>query len=678
MAIVPPLVPGDTPTPALRTRARGKHHMAACCACKKKRKKCDGKYPVCSACASANIPCTIRDLTTSRVIPRNYIQTLEERVADLEAVVALSGNRNRLDESSPQSSTTPTSSTSAASKGSLEMEVGYITLGAAAESRYLGASSAYSIAKAITNLIHYYRSDSAATLELHLSQPNDVEEEQPFVVPSKSVAQRYLSSYKRIVQCQYPFLDWEWVAQGFDNVIQGTSATAEELFFTYMILAIGLQVTESALHNVSTKRLFSKALESITPIIEANTLRTVQAYLILAMFSQKMPDGSLIWQTTGLAIRTAVGLGLHREPYRKEEDQGQLKTWIFWSAYGLERINGMVLGRPFGISDVDIDAPLPLETPDTAVACHVVRLRRIQSSICSFVYKPQHHLFRIDSKEADATRVEIVLELNNWVLTFPAKSEPLLSFETPNWSLISYHNLMLLLLRPVVLEVLIHKRELNDRLIEWFKVFTQLASAICLNYKEIHAKGKMSYTWLALHCVFVAGLSFLYCLWVDLSLSVLEWRRRGVVYDTISACSSILYVLAERFSSAAVFRDTFESISNTVLQRIDESKVSSVLRDTTYQHQLLQRAGPSYGQESTKFLVGALSKESIGIDQYLGFDLDEFRDDETSGIQSEVLQQNPLPQPNSSQFDGNLWEYLDNTGDKYLRHIYYHMENGLL
>lgn len=358
----------------------------------------------------------------------------------------------------------------------------------------------------------------------------------------------------------------------------------------------------------------------------------------------------------------------------------------------MERINGVVLGRPFGISDIDIDAPLPSETPEANISLHVIRLRRIQSSICTFVYKPVQIIDK--PEDIDSTRVQIMLELNNWMSTFPGKSHPQSTFETFNWSSISYHNSILLLLRPVIMHVARLKNNSGARLLEWFKVFANSASAVCMNYKDLHTKGNLGYTWLSMHCVFVSGLSFLYCVWLDNILNVLEWKKgkAASTYDTINACSTTLCVFAERWPSSAVFRDTFDRISSAILELQDyASKQLSKVKN--------RRASAPIG--------GILEKQSIGIDEYLCYSADFAT--ETQGTSSDTNNQNsfqdksnsnivnirtsrnnicvpallnPLNQQddeiNTSEFgemDASLWEFLDRTGDKFLRNIYYDMED---
>lgn len=719
-----------------RTRkSGGKHQKAACCACKKKRKKCDGKYPTCSGCQSSGSECTIFDLTTGRTIPRNYIEKLEERIAiqnkqidilkgrdDISSIEKPTSvedqiknvhmDKTQLPKRCPKVSVEP--SQFSHPKNNLENDIGYITLGVAAESHFIGQSSAFSMATAITNSIDYY---NGKTMTSHLenstySQFQQDQSEEIFTKPTFTQAKKYIDTYNQAVQCQYPFLDWDEVLQWFEDVQQNNCEHPNKLFFIYMIYAIGSQIYSGSPKAEYTpfpsiRSYYKKAFDNITELTKSCTLNTVQAYLLLSVFSQHMPDGTSIWLTTGLAIRVAASLGLHRKTYKsmrgeesfsdREKHDINMKARVFWSAYSLERINGLILGRPFGISDIDIDVPSPSDDQNIIVACHVFKLRRIQSNISTFVYKPIPLMK--NPEDIDSTRVSIVLELNDWMNTFPAKQNPVSKYETYNWCSISYHNSMLLLLRPVVLEVSKSKNDVSPRLLEWFKVFTYSASAICMNYKDLHAKGKLSITWLSMHCLFVSGLSFLYCLWNDNQLKVLEWKRKGIVYDTISACSSLLYVFAEKWNSAIVFRNTFEQISSAVLSKMEDSKegrsdVSSVSSESTIKEQY---------PPSGKLHRGALKFDTIGINQYLSYENQIWRIDSSSekdgtsigagtperdasisfttpNGKSSTMNTNAVNCSGASLFDNldlSLWEFLDTTSDRYLRDIYQDLENNL-
>lgn len=668
-----------------KTKMAGKHQRSACCSCKKRRKKCDGKYPACSSCEKLGIECTVIYHPTGKEIKKDYLENLEKTVKELELQVQSSNFSSSLSPVGSIDTVSPSLLTESSVTGArypptlnkskdLADEVGYISLSAAGDPYYIGETSAYSIAKVIHSSINCF--SNCPKYEAPQCTPHN---ELPFKFPSKKIALELFTCYKESVQCQYPFLDWAFAEKCYDLII--TKRTHDDIasFFIFMIFAIASQIQDVSNNNQLsgyTKSYYLKAFETANIIMDVVNLRTVQAFLLMAVFSQKMPDGVSGWQVVGLAIRTSVVLGLHRKPYQRRNEKvtneqlelQDLKSRIFWSAYGIERINGLVLGRPFSISDTDIDAPFPIENEKTKVACHVVKLRRIQSNIYTFIYKPVQLLDK--PEDIDSTRIEILLELNDWMKTFPYKDNAMSTFETNNWSLISYHNSILLLLRPIVLEISKLKQNSPARFFEWFKVFTESASAICINYKNMHLRKKMSYTWLAMHCCFVAGISFLYCIWLDCTLQVLKWKRQSLVYETISACQTILYVLAERWESASMFRDTFERLSNIVKLHVD-----SIPNKTT-----------GYCDPLTQMIDSGIFEEgSIGIESYLT--VKQFREEfKTSSDYGESDGALFTANNNTKELDNfeddetnmnSLWEFLDNTGDRYLRGLFNEMEDSM-
>ncbi|SCV01564.1 LANO_0F12420g1_1 [Lachancea nothofagi CBS 11611] len=683
-----------------KTRASSKHQMAACCFCKKRRKKCDGGYPTCGACKLNNTLCTVIDVPTGREVTRNYIESLEDKIEFLKEQLVMSNATKKSVQESRESESCSSENEDGGKESALPIEVGYITLAAAGEPRYIGASSAYSIARAIHSTINYYqqqKSDSNINDLANVGDSQLVPElqitEATFSKPAINESRQLLKAYHYGVQFQYPFLDWQWVTESFDKVMKENSEADEPLFFTYMIFAIGSQLLEHSAGSYSaqnTRAYYDKAFNHITPVVEGTSIRAVQAYLLLSVFSQKMPYGSSIWQTTGLALRHSVALGLHRKPYNgrmngsrhEVESVRDLKCRIFWCAYSMERINGLVLGRPFGIADVDIDVPLPQSDEYTA-ATHVFKLRMLQSSICSFVYKPQFYSGSLE--DTQATRHQIMLKLNEWKMTFPYKMDAKTTWETKNWCTISYHNSVLLLLRPVILEVAELKKKTSPTTAEWFTVFAQSASAICLNYKQLHAKQKLSYTWLAIQCVFVAGVSFLYCIWLDSSLNFLKWIRKSTIYDTVSACSNILYVLAERWEGAKMFRNSFERLSKAVLTHVESSvdeqmtgnALAVVPQDSTmgFTREMKTMMHQNY-QESLNYEIEFTPlpdhREQSATDG-LSFTIPPSE----SGNSSPVVPNMASPRAIDVDTDCNsIWDFLSSTADNFIKDMFCDLEKA--
>lgn len=239
------------------------------------------------------------------------------------------------------------------------------------------------------------------------------------------------------------------------------------------------------------------------------------------------------------------------------------------------------------------------------------------------------------------TRRQILYKLNEWLQNFPAKEKVSCPFETDNWPTISYHNSVTVLLRPVVLEVSKLGVDSSPDCVRWFNLFFESASTICLSYKKMYLKRMFRYTWLTVHCYFVAGIPFLYCVWLDRNFHILRPHGKNLIYETISSCSSILYVAAERWHCGSIFRDTFEHMSEIVKQSMDNDA-----EDMTGETSMEKDKESSVTPETEKSVD--MQAEAIKF-----YSLPEI-----SGKQSMTI----------DNLD-ELWEFFDITGDKFLRSI---------
>jgi Fungal specific transcription factor domain len=109
------------------------------------------------------------------------------------------------------------------------------------------------------------------------------------------------------------------------------------------------------------------ALQYISAARESHSVHNIQAMTLLVLYNLRSPSNSGKWHMIGLAMRTCVDLGLHREAHyaKTTRYEGQLRRRLFWSVYFLERVIAVSLGRPYSLADRDIDVTLPLEIDDT-------------------------------------------------------------------------------------------------------------------------------------------------------------------------------------------------------------------------------------------------------------------------------------------------------------------------
>ena len=84
------------------------------------------------------------------------------------------------------------------------------------------------------------------------------------------------------------------------------------------------------------------------------------------------------------------------------------------------------------------------------------------------------------------------------------------------------------------------------------------ASQTILIHSDMHRFSKLPHTWLTAHTIFVSGITFLYCLWVNAAIkertSMEEFNRIA------SACSALLKVLGKAWSVAADAVEKFDRL----------------------------------------------------------------------------------------------------------------------
>ncbi|KIV87382.1 hypothetical protein PV11_02932 [Exophiala sideris] len=92
---------------------------------------------------------------------------------------------------------------------------------------------------------------------------------------------------------------------------------------------------------------------------------------------------------------------------------------------------------------------------------------------------------------------------------------------------------------------------------------------ICHSYRRQFLGKPTSYTWSALHELFLAGLTYLHCLWT--SPAARKASRQGQVSSTCTDCTIVLVIMAERWDTAAPYRDIFEALANRTITMMDEN-----------------------------------------------------------------------------------------------------------
>lgn len=126
----------------------------------------------------------------------------------------------------------------------------------------------------------------------------------------------------------------------------------------HMVYAIAGRYLEAAreIGRFFPEQHFAAAMCNLDEILRFQDIRSVQFLLLLSVYGLRSADGSEPWTYIGLAMRQCIDLGLHKKPRRSNSFfENEMKKRVFWTSYCLDRQLSISMGRPFAISDRDID-----------------------------------------------------------------------------------------------------------------------------------------------------------------------------------------------------------------------------------------------------------------------------------------------------------------------------------
>lgn len=507
----------------------------------------------------------------------------------------------------------------------LSSEVAFLCLSATgSEPHFFGASSAVSFSRIVTAAMGLGRSGSAAS-DSHPSirgagprqgrarAEAHVAHQVPVRLPTPEMKGILIEAYFSNIHPQYPIIHRptfrSWEDECSCAASDGTLDRVPDIsvFSVLMVYAIGSLVQGQSHYN-SAEKYHAMALDRFSAILDLDSLESIQAILFCAVYSVRSPVGVSLWKLSGMAIRLCIELGYHldAEKYHRNADPltKEMAKRCFWVAYDIDRVAAFTLGRPVGIPEASIDVELPLDIDDENItatgitssprsqaadpptlmsgAIHAIKLRRFWTKMNDQLYPPNgrqscgNHCSQrriIDSLRKD---------LEDWHTATPdqldlSASQPLSVFASKSWFQLAYDYTVLLLYRHYMFAshsgrngfdlndsaVVNDVHEAANTAIE--ECFVR-ARQICLGYRRIYQSSSVQFTWGSVHILFLAGLTYLFCLWHSSALR--SKAKQSDIMSTCMACNTVLIIVAERWKLAASYRVAFETLSERTIRMI--------------------------------------------------------------------------------------------------------------
>ncbi|KAH6611458.1 n-terminal binuclear zn cluster-containing [Trichoderma cornu-damae] len=207
------------------------------------------------------------------------------------------------------------------------------------------------------------------------------------LLPPRPIADFLVYSFFKHAQTNYFFVEQNWLKTKLD-LAYGNSAPFPRrdvgvVCIIFAILAIGTQFaylesladgaenpTEKgpdAFTEDSVGILFYQQACGLLPdVITASSLESVQACLLLGIYTLPVDASGLSYIYLNLALKLAIQNGMHRRyPVgNRDADLVETRNRVWWSVYTIEKRVGIFHGRPMSISSADVDADFPVHRPD--------------------------------------------------------------------------------------------------------------------------------------------------------------------------------------------------------------------------------------------------------------------------------------------------------------------------
>ena len=448
-------------------------------------------------------------------------------------------------------------------------DIGLLSLEGASERRYVGESSGIYFGKIMQALLpatdyKYQHGPPHSRLSLRVERRQTLRDSpatnhsaaktDPAPIPPFELANKLQETFFMHRWPALPFLHKPtFLERHFMPVMYlQEKASHLSLFLTYMVFALGaldLRRQKESLMMSHLDYFHTAATLYLDGLVETDDIETVQGFLLLSVFAVNEPRSMNAWMVSGLAVRSSIDLGLHRKVESPAYNllQLEMRKRVFWAAYAMDRNISIALGRPLCIqdSDINVELPLPLSDQDLlsdyplssssssaslidmSTFIHIIKLRQLGSEIQGIFYPP--NTSKCDSLPLNEDRDRIRGKLEEWMSSAPRyTSTPVATFQSIEWFQIAYNHALLLLCRPSPASPKATSQALQ----------TCADSSISLItlYLALYSKNKITYTWIALHSLFMASVTMLYTLFVP---EIRNSTTKGVVESNIKSCLTL-------------------------------------------------------------------------------------------------------------------------------------------
>ncbi|PYI36263.1 putative Zn(II)2Cys6 transcription factor [Aspergillus indologenus CBS 114.80] len=469
-------------------------------------------------------------------------------------------------------------------------EIGLVSLSRGSDPRYIGPSSGYFFAKRIfSNTGWRGRQESTASGNLsHL--PVELLNPPAPLPPQKEVAVELSTTYFRTVHLLYPFLHEQRHMELLNDVYSAPEENPTSTVQVYMVLAIAsLNLSRQCKLQLPVEGYYASAMKYVDYVCHDGSMAALQCLLLLMVYALYNPSCNVnIWNLNYQCLASVIDLGLQRDvraspSYQISLFTQEMRTRVFWVAYTFDRTVCTMMGRPIGLRDEACEIRFPLDIPDSnlmnrtanqpmsleapshmSYSIHLFKLAQLNSeikyvmhSICrdapAYAYPPVKDIF--------AWQRDMMRSLQEWQSAVPQPPRDQ-DTGTTAYCHAKYHETMVLLLRP--------SPAIPAPAPEMLDLCVQHAFMLLQCFGDLYDAGRLLYSRLAVHAVFLGTLVLLHGIW-KLPETATRFRMDELI-RRLNTAQSILSSIGEHWAEAASARDCIAQLSNVTVQRLLKSQ----------------------------------------------------------------------------------------------------------
>lgn len=573
-----------------------KGRSTSCYLCQKRKQKCDHRFPSCTTCIRAGVECVKPMKYGAKPAKKDeYTVLLEKKIKFLEKI---------LDKHMSQEENSKLLRKNQALNNYKKMTP-FIYDQQQDSSLPLPVANSISASRFLPNISEFEKKfdrDSLKNLDFNL-ETGDYNDSfiskynlkefsncEPVFEIDENYSRQLLDIYFSRLQYKLPLLDEREILKihesYFNNDLKKLINDGDyfhisfaKLWLVFAILA-SLHMTTGRYTGPPPKRLFCTGLRHIAKCRKIDDLSRIEILTLIVIFLTRTDRDSIgVYLIIGDLTKLCVDLNLHKSRTYRDEADPKLrdrKMRVFWCCYIFEKTTAILVSKLYVLPESMMDPDLPLFEYEPSSALHpkngpifinqTIKIRRIE---LRFVEN-----LNIISTRAEVSKSQLPLvesffaELDNW----RRSCEGFIKGAENETLSIYYYRSVRVLIQPFL--------ELLDPEDKLFKECQAAAGQICQLFKQFHQKTVFGHSTTHIHTVFVAGVTLIYCLWLQRNSDDMRRKQLGDVskhtrpqvtealfsgLDDLRLCSVCLYVMSERTKFALSFRDTFDELMNATI-----------------------------------------------------------------------------------------------------------------